>query len=122
MYRWAKYLKDRLEGKAEKGEKRSSQWRKTKKAYYAKYGKRCAFCGSKKKIELHHIIPFNVDPSLELEESNLLPLCDGGGDNGMKSCHFFAHLGDWKRFNPNIREDCLIWSSRFGWKDAEENK
>lgn len=116
MYRFMKYVRDRLKGKAGPGQKRSKHWRKAKKEYYSKHGRKCSFCGTTKKVELHHILPFHLFPDLELDEKNLIPLCDGGGKYGMRSCHFFAHLGDWKKFNPNIREDCDVWASRLGWQ------
>ena len=120
MIDWAKYLKDRFQGKNldknGKPKRRSSKWRKVRKEFLKK-NPRCAVCGSRKKLEIHHCIPFVVDSSLELDaENNLITLCDGGGKFGMKSCHFWAHFGDWKKFNPNIKEDALIWSNRFGWK------
>ena len=77
---------------------RASQWSKVRKAYLKAYPT-CAVCDSKKKLQVHHIIPFAEDKSLELEPSNLITLCS--------RCHLlFGHFGSYKKYNPNVREDC----------------
>ena len=44
----------------------------------------------------------------ELDENNLITLCDG-----KSRCHLlFGHLLSWKSFNPNVVEDCKIWSEK----------
>jgi hypothetical protein len=66
----------------------------------------CMACGSKIKPEVHHIIPYHVDPSKELAEDNLITLCD-------KYCHFvFGHLMDWKSWNPGVSEDAYIFNQK----------
>jgi hypothetical protein len=73
----------------------------------------CEACGSKKKLEVHHLIPFHLAPDLELDPSNLMTLCDGGGKYGMKSCHlFFGHGGAWQRFNPVCKMDIIYFKTR----------
>jgi hypothetical protein len=58
----------------------------------------CVACG-KPATQVHHAdTPVHIDPTRELDESQLVCLC---GD-----CHLrFGHLGDWKAWNPCIRED-----------------
>ena len=103
------YIKDRLQGKAPKGARRSKHWRKVRKAYIKAYPF-CAVCGTTKKLEVHHIYPFHLFPELELKEDNLITLCDGGGKAGMKSCHlFFGHYGTWFDANLRVREDSEVW-------------
>lgn len=59
---------------------------------------RCAACNSDKKLEVHHIIPFSVDKSKELDQSNLITFCN--------YCHLvIGHLRDYKRWNEFARED-----------------
>jgi hypothetical protein len=70
----------------------------------------CAVCGSTKSLEVHHIVPFHVDPGLELREHNLITLCDGlWGLN----CHFvFGHLRNWRRANESVIEDSSHWNGK----------
>lgn len=59
----------------------------------------CRVCGSVVSLEAHHIIPFSVNPSLELNPGNLITICD----RPETRCHLRkAHLGSWRRYNPNI--------------------
>ena len=65
----------------------------------------CFVCRTRKKVEVHHVVPFHVDPLLELVLANLITLC--------RVHHFlFGHLGDWKSWNVNCREDCAEWALR----------
>lgn len=106
------YIKDRIQGKAPKGAKRNKDWRKLRKKF-RQTNDVCAVCGTKKKLEVHHVIPFHVAPELELDMGNLITLCDGGGRRGSKSCHLlFGHLGNWQNANTRVKEDATIWRHR----------
>ncbi|MCX6822361.1 MAG: HNH endonuclease [Candidatus Aenigmarchaeota archaeon] len=86
------------------GVPRSGKWRPTRKNHLIKEPC-CQICASKKKLEVHHIIPFSIDPSKELLDENLVTLCI--------YCHFiFGHLGKWASYNENLREDIEIWSKK----------
>lgn len=77
---------------------RSSKWPSLRKKHLKKQPC-CMACSSCKKPEVHHIIPVSIDPSKELDESNLITLCD-------KYCHFiFGHLMNWKSYNSNVVKD-----------------
>jgi 5-methylcytosine-specific restriction protein A len=77
---------------------RSSQWKRVRANHLIKFPY-CAACGRQDDLEVHHIIPYQVDASKELDPDNLITLCG-------KYCHFiFGHLMDWKSWNPNILED-----------------
>jgi 5-methylcytosine-specific restriction protein A len=92
-------LLDRLQGKAPWSARRSPKWKSVRDAFLK--GKVCAACGGKSKLEAHHIVPFHVQPELELEVSNLLPLCEAKkyGIN----CHLLTgHAGNYRRFNPSV--------------------
>jgi len=79
---------------------RSSGWRKVRKEHIKAHPE-CAACGRKNGLEVHHIVPFQLDPSLELEPSNLITLCDKA-----TKCHLsFGHLGDWKSYNDEVVGD-----------------
>lgn len=54
---------------------RSPEWRKLRKKHLKIYPA-CSVCGSTKNVVPHHIIPFNQDPSKELDPENLISLCE----------------------------------------------
>lgn len=98
-------LVEKLKGKIPWGTHRSPQWPRVRKEFLK--GKVCAVCGGKEKLEAHHIVPFHVKPELELEPSNLLPLCEAKrfGVN----CHqLTGHHGCWSKVNPHCREDAAL--------------
>lgn len=86
------------------GAPRSPQWRPVRDAHVEEHPQ-CFACGAFHDIEVHHIVPFHVDPSLELEPDNLLSLCH--------NCHFrVGHLGNWRKVNERVTYQCL--SERHG--------
>lgn len=97
-------------------EKRSSKWPKTRKTYLLE-NPHCANCGKKKKfgMQVHHIIPFHVDPTLELVPSNLLTLCDN------PRCHLDkGHLGYFRSWNVNVVRDCAQWRKKYRTRPLKE--
>ena len=103
------HLRDRIQGKAKKGEKRDPAWKDVRRQFLLEHP-RCASCGSKRKVQAHHIIPFQYAPDLELEFDNLLTLCTGGRFRGL-NCHFIVgHLGDFRRVNEMVEADAAEWS------------
>jgi len=86
---------------------RSSGWRRVRNEHLLKFPN-CAICGGTKNCVPHHIVPFHVDPSRELDPDNLITLCEGSFN-----CHlFFGHLKNWTRNNSNIVEDAKFWCDR----------
>lgn len=82
------------------GNKRSPKWASFRKKFMK--GKVCAVCGGKTKVEAHHIIPFSLDPTKELDVKNLVPLCEG---KKTVNCHLiFGHGGDYRDYNPYCRK------------------
>ena len=86
------------------------EWRKVRMEAILKYGKRCQCCGdvplpsNDVKINVDHVIPRKVDPSLALELSNLQVLCNvcNHGKGNWDST-------DWREFEPpetNIEYSC----------------
>ena len=62
----------------------------------------CAACGSEEFLQVHHIKPFHLFPEEELNEKNLITLCEGKKNK----CHFnIGHLGNWKTNNPEVVHD-----------------
>jgi hypothetical protein len=80
---------------------RSPQWPRVRREHLAKEP-RCRWCGGSVAPEVHHIIPFHLDRSRELDPTNLITLCEAGTE-----CHLDrGHFGNWKRFNLFIRMQC----------------
>lgn len=87
---------------------RSNKWKKIRNEFI-KNNNKCAVCGSADNLVAHHIVPVHVDPSKELDFSNLIPLCQ----NPTFNCHlFFGHFKNWCRFNPNVSEDAKNWKEK----------
>lgn len=87
---------------------RSSQWR-TVRAEYLKWHPRCEACGANSlqgPIEVHHVIPFSTNPSLELDPTNLISLCRSGNNCHLNVGHKPRNAPrDWSKSNPDVRED-----------------
>jgi hypothetical protein len=76
---------------------RSSSWGSLRNLFL-KQKPKCSACGSLKNLQVHHIIPFHVDKSKELDLKNLITLC--------RTCHFiFGHLMSWSSWNTEVVED-----------------
>lgn len=73
----------------------------------------CAVCGQPDHAQVHHIVPFHIDPSKELLESNFITLCEekSDGNHHLK----IGHRGDWKDFNPGVVADAArMYAARKG--------
>ena len=90
-------------------EGRSGKWPAVRAAHL-KRQPACAACGQTKELNVHHRIPFHVDPSLELSPENLITLCE----HSPQSCHYhFGHCAlSWKAFNPHVVEDAATFQMR----------
>lgn len=106
MLQFITHIFDRCSGKVLLGQKRSSKWRKARKEYLKEHPT-CECCGSKKRLEVHHIVPFSLDSSLELIESNLITLC-------RKHHCFVGHLMSWLSFNKDVKTDSKVWLQKIG--------
>ncbi len=112
-------LKDKIQGKLPKSAKRSGSWSRVRASFLTK-NPECAACGSKKKLEVHHVVPFFLAPERELDETNLIVLCEAK-TNGV-TCHlFFGHLGSYRSYNIDVREDAASWRKRFEDRPATSN-
>lgn len=68
-------------------------------------------CGGRKMVEVHHKVPFHVDPARELDPANLITLCES--KKGGVNCHLFlGHLGNYKHANPTVAEDAANWAAK----------
>ena len=107
FFRFIQWLKDWKRGTLF-GAARSSKWSSIRKDFLILHNK-CDLCGKEKSLEVHHIKPFHSNPEFELNPQNLITLCESKkyGVN----CHLFCgHLGNYKRINPLVVEDCKIWN------------
>lgn len=110
-------IKDRIQGRAPKGAKRSSEWQKVRKEHI-KANPRCAVCGGTKKVEVHHVIPFHLAPDLELDPLNLISLCERK-KYGL-NCHLLiGHLGNYSKVNSTCELDIAAWRMKLGVYDRD---
>ena len=83
--------------------KRSGKWQTVRK-HHLEAHPFCAACGQTTVLEVHHIVPFNDNPELELDPNNLITLCESAKDGIV--CHLhLGHKGNYQEENPNIVED-----------------
>ena len=84
------------------GAARSSVWPKFRAEHIKDY---CELCLKKDiPLELHHILPFNLYPELELDHTNVV--------TGCRSCHLkFYHLGSFRSFNEFIKEHIKLFAN-----------
>lgn len=82
------------------GSTRDSRWVGVRRAFIALHPK-CAVCGTKDNLECHHKMPFHLDASLELKESNLITLC--------RDHHLLVgHLMSFRSFNKDVEQDAKL--------------
>lgn len=81
---------------------RSPEWPRVEKEHLL-HEPACVACGHRGKgLQVHHIKPFHLHPSLELDPRNLITLCEiKGRDHHL----LLGHLDDWEAYNPNVRDD-----------------
>lgn len=93
--------------------RRSPKWKKLRKDFLIR-NPACFICGSRLKIEVHHVKMFHLYPELELEESNLITLCEGY-EFGF-NCHFyFGHYGNFRQCNANLPDKLDYFRDMFTW-------
>ena len=77
---------------------RSPTWQTFEKHFLAAHPT-CAACGGPSEVG-HHIQPFHLHPELELDESNIIALCN------KHCCHLLlGHLGNFRSWNTEVRAD-----------------
>ena len=96
----------REQAKAKPGSGRSSKWPTVRKKFVSALrarGEGCAACGAKVGLQVHHVVPFHTDPTLELRPSNLIALCEYVG--GLECHDFLGHPKGFQWVNPGVRAD-----------------
>jgi hypothetical protein len=68
----------------------------------------CAWCGRKKRLEVHHIYPVSAYPWLAADPNNMMMLCR------KPACHqIIGHNGDFgRRFVENVEDVCRMGASK----------
>lgn len=85
--------------------RRSSLWPAARRRHLAEHPE-CVACGSRARIEVHHVRPFHLYPDMELDPDNLISLCENEGHN----CHLiWGHLLLWAAWNPTVRRDAAAY-------------
>ena len=77
--------------------RRDPRWSTARKDYL-KHHPVCVACGTKNKLEVHHVIPVHVDKGRELDPTNMITLCQ---DDHL----VFGHFHDWQAWNPAAAVD-----------------
>ena len=78
--------------------KRSGKWPALRERWL-KVQPKCQCCGRNTSIQVHHIKPVHLYPELELDEKNLITLCEFRGF----PCHFVVgHIMNWMAWNPDV--------------------
>lgn len=104
------HLRDVVQGKTTLKVKRSSKWPVVRAKHLQQFPY-CAVCNGNKKLEVHHIKPFNSNPDLELDQNNLVTLCESN-KKGVR-CHLFVgHCGNYKWINPDVLKDAKYWNEK----------
>ena len=86
------------------GKPRSTKWPSIRRAHL-KANDVCLACGGRTSLVVHHLVPYQIDPSLELDSNNLITLCES-----KSRCHWIiGHLLDWRSYNPNAKADALAF-------------
>jgi hypothetical protein len=78
--------------------KRSSHW-PTVERHFREAHPTCAACGSKDRLNVHHIRAFHLFPKLELDPNNLITLC-----MSKTECHLkLGHGDDFHAYCPDVK-------------------
>ena len=97
------WFKDKWRGVSLSG-LRNPDWSKIRNIYLQK-NPYCEICGSKKKLEIHHIAPVHIDKTKELVFSNLITAC-------REHHYFICHLNSWKSWNTEVKNDAQMWYNK----------
>ena len=83
-----------------KGMARSGQWRALEEKVIKEHPY-CSWCGTRDRLQVHHLLPFADNPAHELDPENCIVLCEFAE----MDCHLrVGHLGNFHTFNPKAKE------------------
>lgn len=102
------FIESMAESDAGPSVKRSSKWPKFMKGLIDAHPY-CSCCGNTNRADLvaHHRCPVWLDPSKELDEENIIVLCERSNKVSGMNCHLLVgHLGNFRLWNPRVKEVC----------------
>lgn len=99
---------------------RSPKWARVRSEHLRNHGE-CIACGGVENLNVHHIVSFSVNPSLELSPENLCTLCTKN-KLGMNDHFIFGHSGNWKCRNPNVLRDAEAFRRTLAGRLCDEPK
>ena len=91
------------------GHARSPEWHRVAREHLL-HEPACVVCGYRGDgLQVHHIKPFHLHPSLELDPRNLVTLCEvSGRDHHL----LIGHLDEWESYNVDVRDDARRFHSK----------
>lgn len=115
--------------------KRSSQWPKVEHDHL-KQEPSCACCGTTHGVQVHHIFPFHYvvalgRPDLELDQRNLITLCETEAGIPNENHHLLlGHLDSFKSNNISVKDDVIDFKAMTAgqitatksWQDKVANR
>lgn len=110
LKRVVKHVADKLNGKVPSGKKRSPEWPALEKSWLVD-NPTCAVCDGKERLNVHHVVPFHLDPAKELDRTNLITLCESG-HHGINCNLLVGHRGNFQKENPDVRADAAAWRAK----------
>jgi 5-methylcytosine-specific restriction enzyme A len=80
--------------------KRSPLWSALEKKFLIDHPF-CSVCGTNKRLQVHHKVPFHLKPELELDPKNLMTLCM----TMERACHLkIGHGNSFRAYYPKVDE------------------
>lgn len=65
----------------------------------------CQICKSNVNLQMHHVLPVSLYPHLIVDINNVVVLCSG--IDKFSGCHKkHGHLGDFSKYNINVKSLC----------------
>lgn len=80
--------------------RRHKDWRKVRAEHLEMYPW-CVITGVAEELEVHHVVPVHVDPSRELDRTNLRTVSSYGPGN-IDYHYLCGHPRGWRSWNPNF--------------------
>jgi 5-methylcytosine-specific restriction protein A len=122
LMRLLRHVTDVSLGKTSIGLIRSSHWPNVEQTH-RKLQPACVACGETQAINVHHIFPFHYcvslgRPDLELDQRNLITLCETSKTRKTQDHHLLiGHMDNFKSSNLEVTEDA---SKTFKYMTADQ--
>jgi 5-methylcytosine-specific restriction protein A len=110
LMRLARHIVDVVQNKTDVSIMRSGHWRSVE-LKHLELQPSCAVCGRTDAVQVHHCFPFHYAvklgrPDLELDQRNLITLCETNSKIKTDDHHLLiGHLDDFKSSNLNVKQD-----------------